>query len=321
MENKWGAITNDHNVYDIIAELCTKNFLSEVQCNDLIDLIGEIEPSLFLEGIADDTPFPTALSAILKNTTNLGLEVPESLLAFTSNIAIPLLRIEEKQHCLDAIPHGSVAFALLTLIEIMAASSKMGLGNENNVCIVEGAREFAKALFANEDFSKNAGNLLKAYNRLYNKTDTIQIRMQFLLPFEFATAILLDKNTRKTFSSKMRNIKLSENLDDFQKIQGVYFGDCLTEATLQTGEFYKSFFGGPEVIQNYPKIFENILPPDIVVMAEQMNKNCKIALGYKIEQSPKAESTQSKNWIRSGSPIFSSPNHSDDSDDNHPKSP
>lgn len=305
MEIKWTEMLKDINFYNNLEQVLLDNGLESKLVDEFMDIAVELTPEDLLDGINDDTPFSEALNDILKNLSRQeNILIPSALLE-NMRILISLTQVKEAQQRFESIPHNSMAFAIMTLIEVMAASSKMGLGTEDSVCIVDGARDFANQLLSDPEFGKMSFQLIRSYSFVYKKD--MDNKMRALLPFNFATGVLIDQAVRDQFIEKIKSKQpLAKNLSEFEEIQTAKFGNCLTEATRQAADFYKDFLKNSTTFENFPFLFEDNLPPNLAEAAEQMNSRCKKAMNIKMESAPRADSSQSYNWFRSASPLLSS---------------
>jgi hypothetical protein len=310
---------------DILEEKFRENLTNEDVVNELMEIITELNPDDYLDNIPNGTPFFEAIDRILKNLAlepNLNSKKLEEL----SKRINELTPVESVQEVLEHVPvvhqgfehlpHNSMAFVLLTLIETMAASSKMGLGTEDTVCIIDGARDFAKALFRNEEFIQMSTNLIKMFSkgaRAFSTPSEKVEAMQALMPFNFAIGVLLDATTKEDFLKKNKNKPLARNLSDFEQMQSTeVFGNCLTKVAQQSARFYKNFLNNSENVDNCPFLFEEKLTKDLGKDAAKLAHDCKEVIRNNIENSSKHITSQSYNWFRVDSPFSASSDESSD---------
>ncbi len=191
--------------------------------NELCDVVAACIPA---EIYANLTPTPSieGIETVMDNAkAYLGDAAHTRLRAEITSLAI------EKRDDRLSIDSNTHAFAVLTLMNVMAACSKLGAGNEDSISILDGSQDLAKILLEDTAFVKTMCN----YTKSYKKHDPVTYH-SLMVPLMFANAVLLSKDALKT------NLLLPKNLMEFQSIQAHWFGDCLTEASLKARMAYET---------------------------------------------------------------------------------
>lgn len=159
------------------------------------------------------------------------------------NHTIDSCELLQNRQILDTSPLTATASfksTILTLINVMAGCSKMGLGDEETCGIVDGSRTLAAALFQDQEIVKKICFLHKVYGRAMRRdASQVDVYWSVMAPFAFSYAILLDEDIKSLDTLGALKTILPKNIIEFSRIQEQYFSDCLTEFSLRTRDFYR----------------------------------------------------------------------------------
>lgn len=189
---------------------------------------------------------------------------------------------------LNTINSFTYDIAVMTLINIMAGCSKIGLGTHDDIGMISGAPELAEALFQDPGFVARV-KMLRIIARKHAQKN------ELMVPFMFASGVLLAGS-----SNKQGLTFLSSSVKEYEEIQKEEpFGNCLTEAALKANAAYHNFFyaDNQDSENNVLDNFSQVMPEVINKLIMQVRENIKSAIQNRIMEGDDIHLNLAKSWM------------------------
>lgn len=207
-------LKNKKEFIEACQKLVVKGDLSQALCDKLSqwELFEDLGDEVLLEGLT--TSLKVGDLQLLITNVDDKVELNDEDNTIIDEIRMTVKAAKERRFEIASLGglHGM-------LIEIMAASSEIGAGNEESVAMVEGAPQIATMLAQNEVWRKQ----LKVLANIYKNEAAM------LLPYHFMLGVLLSKKEKESLVNKQFPQNLAKDIEGFQKEQKYKFGDCLAK--------------------------------------------------------------------------------------------
>lgn len=243
---------------------------------------------------------PPSLSGLQTFLSNIKEWIDEDLYSSFETAVKSASELNDQRSCismdvnnleLNTINSFTYDIAVMTLINIMAGCSKIGLGSHDHIGMISGAPELADALFQDPPFVSRVKMLWKIAQKHTQKNE-------LMVPFMFASGVLLASSSNKP-SNKPGMTFLSSSVKVYEQIQmQPPLGNCLTEAALQANAAYHNYFyADNDVSETNLDHFSDVMPENINQLIIQVRENIKSAIQNRIVEGDDINLNVAIRWM------------------------